>query len=107
MLNLSAIFQKLGIRGIDDLKPAEQATFKQWEAILTKPETTIDDLKKLLPKELERANHELQSFENSEKKDMFYKAYARLLEDITKIIITPEKERNQLKLMLQQKYGLE
>jgi hypothetical protein len=107
MFNLSDIFKKTGVTGIDDLKPAERATFDQWTAILTKPETTIDDLKKLLPKELERANHELQSFDNSDKKDMFYKAYTKLLEDITKIILTPEKEREQLKLMLQQKYGLE
>jgi hypothetical protein len=106
-MNLSDIFKKTGVKGIDDLRPAEQATFRQWEAILTKPETTIEDLKRQLPKELERANHELQSFDNSDKKDMFYKAYAKLLEDITKIIITPEKERDQLKLMLKQKYGLE
>lgn len=106
-MTISDILQKLNIRSIDDLKPAEKATYQQWAVVLAKGDITIDDLKKLLPAELERAHAQLRSFENSEKKDLFYKAYAELCQNITKIITGPTKEREQLKAMLKQKYGVE
>ena len=107
MPNLHEILEKLGIKSPDDLKPEELKTYQNWARILAKPEATIDDLKKLLPKELERANHELQNFENSEKKEMFYKAYAAFCEYLGKIIIAPAQEREALKQFLKQKYGIE
>ena len=104
---LEQILQKLNLKSIDDLKPAERATWMQWAKILGKTDVTIEDLKKLLPIELERARAELLKYENSKEKDLFHKAYITALETISKIIITPEKEREQLKAMLKQKYGLE
>jgi hypothetical protein len=104
---IDQILQKLGIKSIDDLKPAEKATWMAWASILGTPNVTIEDLKKFLPQELERANIELRKHENSEKKDSYYKAYGDILATLSKIIITPEKEREQLRSMLKQKYGLE
>jgi hypothetical protein len=49
----------------------------------------MDDLKTILPKELERANHELHDHENSAKKDAYLKAYGELLEWLTKVIVAP------------------
>lgn len=106
-MDISSILAKVGIKSIDDLKPSEQATYRAWSAILSKPDVSIEDLKTLLPKELERAHSELRNFENSEKKDLFYKAYTQLCENITKMITAPAKEREQLKAMLKQKYGIE
>jgi len=104
---IDQILQKLGLKSIDDLKPAEKATWMQWAAILGKADVTLDDLKAILPKELERAKAELLKYENSKEKDLFHKAYMTCLETITKIIVTPAKEREQLRSMLKQKYGLE
>jgi hypothetical protein len=104
---LERILQQLGLKSIDDLKPAEKATWMQWAAILGKNDVTIEDLRKFLPQELERANIELRKHENSDKKDSYYKAYGDILATISKIIVTPEKEREQLKSMLKQKYGLD
>ena len=104
---LNQLLEKLGIKTPDDLKPAELITYQQWATILAKPEATIDDLKKLLPKELDRANAELRKFDNSEKKDAFYKAYCELCQTITKIITAPTQERDNLKLFLKNKYGIE
>jgi intergrase/recombinase len=101
------IFKKQGINGLDDLNDAEKATYQQWQAILARPDTTIADLKALLPKELGRANIELRKHENSKEKDSFYKAYTTLCEFILTAIAAPEKEREQLKSMLKQKYGIE
>ena len=61
----------------------------------------------MLPVELERARAELLKYENSKEKDLFHKAYISSLETISKMILTPEREREQLKAMLKQKYGLD
>src|ERR1700735_1100465 len=106
-MNISDIFKKVGIKVFDDLNPAEQEAFRKWEAILTKPEPTIEDLKKILPSDLQRANEELRKYENSKEKDSYYKAYATLCEFILNVVATPTKEREQLKAMLKQKYGLD
>jgi hypothetical protein len=104
---LEQILQKLGLKSIDDLKPAEKATWMQWAKILGKNDVTLEDLKKLLPVELERAKAELLQYENSKEKDLFHKAYITALETISKIIVTPTAERESLKAMLKQKYGIE
>ena len=105
-MQLSDIFEKIGIKGIDDLTAEEKKTFRQWQNVLAKPETTIQDLKSILPKELERAYAELRKHDNSVQKDAFYKAYTTLAETILKIITAPEKERSQLTAFLKQKYNL-
>lgn len=104
---LNFLLEKLGIKSPDDLKPAELATYQNWARILAKPEATIEDLKVLLPKELDRANAELRKHENSPKKDAFYKAYCELLATISKIISAPTQERDALKQFLKTKYGIE
>ena len=68
---LESILQKLGIKSLDDLKPAEKATWVAWSKVLGRPDVTIEDLKKLLPIELERANVELRNHENSVQKDAY------------------------------------
>jgi hypothetical protein len=103
---IDALLEKLGIKSIDDLQPAERETYRAWAQVLAKQDVTIDDLKTLLPKELERANHELQNHENSHDKDLFYKAYASLCENLTKIILTPARERDTLRAFLKQKFNL-
>ena len=104
---IDQILQKLGLKSIDDLKPAEKSTWMQWSTILGKADVTIEDLKKLLPLEVDRAKAELLKYENSKEKDLFHKAYITALETITKLILTPAKERESLKAMLKQKYGIE
>jgi hypothetical protein len=104
---LEQILAKLNLKSIDDLTPAERETWAKWAKILGKRDVTIEDLKEILPKELERANAELRKHENSEKKDSFYKAYGAVLDLITKIVISPEKERENLRAFLKQKYDIE
>jgi len=55
---LELILQKLGLKSIDELKPLERETWRQWATILGKPDITIEDLKKLLPIEIARAHAE-------------------------------------------------
>jgi len=70
---LEQILQKLGLKSIDELRPEEKATWMAWSVILGKPDVTLEDVKKILPAELERARTELLKFENSKEKDLFHR----------------------------------
>lgn len=104
---LDALLEKLNLKSPDQLTTAERETYQQWSQILAKGDVTIEDLKKILPKELDRAHTELRNFENSKEKDMFYKAYAELCENISKIIIAPQQQREHLRAFLKSKFGIE
>jgi len=104
---LDALLQKLGLQSPDELTEAERKTYQQWAQILSKTDVTIEDLKKILPMELDRAHSELRSFNNSKEKDMFYKAYAELCGNIGKIITAPQQQREQLRTFLKNKFGIE
>jgi intergrase/recombinase len=104
---LDALLEKLKLKSPDELTTAERETYRQWSEVLAKQDVSIDDLKKILPRELERAHVELRKFENSKEKDMFYKAYAELCENISKIIIAPQQQREHLRSFLKNKFGIE
>lgn len=50
---ISKLFKALGLKGWEDLKPAERATYERYEEML-RAETKIEDLKKFLNIELDR-----------------------------------------------------
>jgi hypothetical protein len=104
---LSEFLERIGVRSLDELNAEERRTYQEWSAVLSKPETTIEDLKAFLPKEIERLREELGKYDNSEKRELYFKAALRNMELITKIITTPEKEREQLRAQLQQRFGLQ
>lgn len=104
---LDRILDKLGVKRPEDLKADELKAYRAWQAILQKPDVTIDDLKALLPKELARATAELRDYKNGPRKDSFYKAYTTLLELITSILTTPTTQREQLKAELQRRFDLQ
>ncbi|HKQ06131.1 MAG TPA: hypothetical protein VJ464_13430 [Blastocatellia bacterium] len=103
---LKQILERLGVKDYSELKEQERQVYLQWAEILNKPDFTIDDLKKFLPIELARANEELRHWENSDKKELYYKAYARILQMLTDFLTAPEKERKALEGQLKQKYNL-
>ena len=82
---LDAILQKLGLKSVDDMKRADKPTWVAWSKVLGRPDVMIEDLKKLLPIELERANVVLRNHENSAQKDSYCEAYCSILETLTKI----------------------
>lgn len=50
---LAKLFKALGMKGYEDLKPPERASYERWEKML-RAEVNIEDLKKYLGTELER-----------------------------------------------------
>lgn len=47
------LFDKLGIKGFEELKPHEKVSYERWEKMLS-AETNIDELRKFLINELDR-----------------------------------------------------
>jgi Mg2+ and Co2+ transporter CorA len=103
---LNELLEKLGLK-FEDLKDEERKVYEQWSRVLTKPDTTIEDLKKLLPVELARARKEQNDYTNDTKKDLFYKAYIRLLENLTIMITAPSDQRENLKNQLRQQFKID
>ena len=103
---LNQILEKLGVKDYSELKDQERQTYLQWSDILNKPDLTIEDLKKFLPRELERANEELRHWENTDKKEMYFKAYTRLLKMLTDFLTAPEKERAALEAQLKKQFNI-
>jgi hypothetical protein len=95
------------ISSLADLTESERATFKQWETILTRNETTTSDLKTLVSAELDRADEELQKYENTPQKDLYLKAYRKILKLLLTAHSAPGAQRDQLKRQIFQMYGVE
>ncbi len=104
---LDELLHKLGLSRYEDLREEERYVYRQWASILTTKDVTIEDLKKFLPGELDRARAEAEKYENSEKRDLFFKAYSRLLTTLTQIITTPAVQREQLRERLKKQFNLE
>lgn len=102
---INEILTKLGLK-YEDLKDEERKIYDAWTAILNKSDVTIEDLKRILPSEIEKARAEHEKYENSEKAELFWKAYVRILSLLTSIISTPAKEREALKEQLKQKFKI-
>jgi 5-bromo-4-chloroindolyl phosphate hydrolysis protein len=103
---LDQLLEKLGLK-FENLSKEERATYVEWAKILSKTDITIEDLKKVLPKELERANTELRNYENLPKKQVFYQAYASLLATLTQMIVTPASQRQALQAHLKKKFNID
>ena len=103
----ASILRKAGVTTESALNYEERETLRRYRELYTQPDVTIDDLKRLLPAEAERARTELTEYANDPNKDLFYKAYLRLLNTLTAIITAPEREREQLRAELKRKFNLE
>jgi hypothetical protein len=99
---IDRILESRRLKSFDDLNALERATILQWARIDSTRDITIDDLKKFIQPEIERAHGELRRFENDPKKQVFYQAYASLLTHIHRIITTPAAQREQLRGYLKQ-----
>ena len=103
---LDQLLEKLGLK-FENLTTEERATYLQWAKVLSTQDISIEDLKKLLPNELERANAELRNYENLPKKQLFYQVYASLLTTLTQMIVTPASQRQALRSHLKKQFNIE
>jgi hypothetical protein len=103
---LDQILDKMGLK-YEDLTPEEKKTYHAMGATLTAPEPTLDDVKRFLSIELERANHELHDFDAGPKKQSYYQAYATLCEALQAFLSGASRQREELRRRLKQQFNID
>ncbi len=99
---IERLFAKRGITSAEELRDEERQTLDAWLSVLNKPEPNLGDVAAVLRDEMERAQEALRSYDNSPTKDLYYKAYVRILLVMDAITTTPQKQRDELKAQLEQ-----
>lgn len=99
---IERLLNRRGIRDATELRGEERKVYDAWQAVLNKPAPSVEDIAAVIRKELDRVNDERDGYDNSEKRDLYLKAYSRTLKLIHLTITTPEKQRNELKAQLEQ-----
>lgn len=95
---LAKLFQKRGIKDINDLSSEEKQTFENYERVLSKRELTIDDIKQFLSLQIGIIESKWRDYEYKEKANLV--AYHTIYKTLLEAIDAPEKEREQLEKYL-------
>jgi hypothetical protein len=91
-ISIPDIFAKARNQGIRRPKVAEKKAYLSWADTLAKKDVTIEDLKRTLPAELERANRKLSNHDITVPKLNYYQAYANLCRFMITAITGPEND---------------
>jgi arsenate reductase-like glutaredoxin family protein len=102
---LHQILEKLGLT-FDRLTNEEKKTYQQWSEILGSKDVTLEDVKKLVTSEHQRAHDELLKYDNSIQRQLFFQALARLTETLDKFISAPS-QRDALKTHLKEVFHID
>ena len=101
---LSEIFKKRGIKDITELDKDEQEAFGKYEAILSKPDLTLEDVKKFIENQIGIIEAKWKDYERKDKADLIpYHTIYCVLRDL---INSPSVEREQLEKYLKQLHQL-
>jgi len=101
---LTDIFKKRGIKDITELDKEERETFEKYEAILSKPDLTLEDVKKFIQNQLGIIEAKWKDYDRKNKADLipYHIVYRTLLD----VINSNQVERVQLERYLGQLHNL-
>src|SRR5436305_1848298 len=103
---LDALLAKLKVKDYSELRGEEKATYETWTKVLTQPDPTTADVRNFLQKENERAHAELEKYENSKERQIFYAALAHLTSTLSKFLAGPGQQREALKAHLREVFHI-
>jgi hypothetical protein len=103
---LDRLLEKLGVK-YESLTPEERKTYQAWADVLITKDPTLDDVKNLLAAESARAFEELQKWDNTPARELYYKALSHLVTTMHKLIATPAAQRDALKAHLQEVFHID
>ena len=101
---LSRILEKKGIKDITQLDTEERETFEHYQAILSKKDISVEDLKHFLQAQIKVIEAKWKDYGTQSKADLipYHVIYRSLLD----IITSPQAEREQLEKYLTQLHTL-
>ena len=104
---LNQLLETLGIHDFSSLTEEEKATYKAWAQTLTAPEMTLEDVKMMLANEHQRAQVELEKWDNPTVRRVFFQALSHLSGTLKLFIETPIAQREALRAHLKQTFKVE
>lgn len=98
---LSRLLQKRGIKNFQELTTEEQATFEQWQAVLSKEELTIGDIKQFCELQIGtiEAKWKDMALENVKKAELI--PYHTVFKLILSALDAPKAVREQVERQIQ------
>jgi len=99
---LQKLLDKINLK-YEDLTEDERRTYNEWDSAFSRPDVSIDDLKKFLPTYLDGLENQLNDYANSKEKDIYLKSAIRNAKMMLAFITGPEKRREWVKQNLEQR----
>jgi hypothetical protein len=104
---LNQLLQTLGITDYSALTAEERKTYEEWGKVLSASDVTLDDVRKFVASEKDRANDELLKLDNTKEREIFYKVLCHLTAVLGAFIATPSAQRDALRAHLKQTFKVE
>lgn len=105
-MQLYKLLEHFGVKSPSELNAEERKTYDAWSQLLNSPDPTLEDLKKVIPSELERVGRELRNYENGEKKQTYLQAYANVLQFISDTLFAPQFQREALRKSISERFNI-
>ena len=99
---IDKLFNRRGIKDINDLQPEEKATYENWEKILSKEELTMADLKEFCKTQIAVIEGKWSDYavDNAKKAEMI--PYHTVYKTLLLAIDSPRSAREAMEIQLQQ-----
>jgi hypothetical protein len=106
MLILEKVLNKLGVNSIDQLSETERNTFNEWEKILSGKSITLENLLEYTQQQMWELDDKIDSPDNTEKQDWFYRCERKFWRKLHKIIANNESYKKYLTDTLKKQYNI-
>jgi hypothetical protein len=97
---ISKIWDKQGIKSINDLSIPEKQEYDRWQQIMEGSDVTVDKLKDFCISQIKLIEGKYASGDNTDKQDMFLRASLHIYLNLIKLIDAPEIDRKNLEYYL-------
>ena len=101
---LSQIFAKRGIKDINELDKEEKETFEKYEAILSKPDLTLEDVKHFVESQIGIIEAKWADYDRQNKENLI--PYHTVYRTLLNMMNSSQVERVQLEKYLRQLHNL-
>ena len=99
---IDKLFQKRGIKNINELDPEEKATFDGWNKVLSKDELTLEDVKEFCKSQVEIIEGKWKDLEMEQTKKSEMIPYHTVYRTLLSVIDSPKVAREALEKQLEQ-----
>lgn len=101
---ITDIFRKRGIESVNELDKDERETFEKYEAILSKPDLTLEDVKVFIESQIGIIEGKWKDYDRKDKEDLI--PYHTVYKTLLHIMNAPQIERTTLENYLRQLHQL-